>query len=325
MIQPAKLSQGSGMRVIAPARSLALLSEETQNNANKRITEIGLTLSFGEHVRERDAFISSSIQSRVADIHAGFLDPSVQYLSTVIGGYNSNQLLSYLDYDLIRTHPKIFCGYSDITALSNAIYAKTGLITYSGPHYANFGDLMGFDYSLEYLKKCLFTDESFEVLPSPHWNNDEWWIDQRRRIDIPNVGFITIQPGEATGTVVGGNLRTFHYLAGTEYCPSLENSILFIEEDLCEDILHFDSHLTAISQLPNFNGVKGIIIGRFQPQSNVTIETLKLVIANNSQLQNIPIIYGVDFGHTEPKITFPIGGTCSMVASDKPTLYFEKH
>ncbi|MCJ7436116.1 MAG: LD-carboxypeptidase [Anaerolineales bacterium] len=86
-----------------------------------------------------DAFDSSPITSRVADIHAAFADPKVKGILTAIGGYNSNQLLRYLDYDLIRANPQILCVFSDITALGTAIYARTGMISYSGPHFSTFG------------------------------------------------------------------------------------------------------------------------------------------------------------------------------------------
>lgn len=136
---PPKLKKGDEIRVIAPARSLALISEETRSIANQRLEALGFHLSFGKHVEVCDEFNSSSIKSRIDDIHAAFADDSVKAILTVIGGFNSNQLLAYLDWQLIQNHPKIFCGYSDITALANAIFAKTGLVTYSGPHYSSFG------------------------------------------------------------------------------------------------------------------------------------------------------------------------------------------
>lgn len=162
---PAKLKSGDGVRVLAPAYSLAVpwITEELKNIAIKRFQELGLNLSFSEHVNELDDFESSSIESRVSDLHQAFADKSVKFIQTVVGGFNSNQLLRYLDYDLIKKNPKIICGESDITALTNAIYVKTGLVTYCGPSFFSFGDKMGFDYSLDYFKKCLLSDQVFEV------------------------------------------------------------------------------------------------------------------------------------------------------------------
>src|SRR3989339_1864763 len=149
-----KLKSGDEVRIIAPSRSMAILSEEIKNIANRRFEELGLKLSLGKHVNESDEFNSSLIKSRVDDLHEAFSDKNVKAIITVIGGFNSNQLLRYIDWDLIKNNPKIFCGYSDITALNNSIYAKTGLVTYSGPHYSSFGQELYFDYTLEYFKKC---------------------------------------------------------------------------------------------------------------------------------------------------------------------------
>lgn len=95
--------------------------------------ELDFKLSFSEHYFENDIFDSAPIASRVADLEAAFADESVDAILTTIGGFNCNELLPYLDFDLITRHPKIFCGYSDTTALLNAIYAKTGMQTYMGP------------------------------------------------------------------------------------------------------------------------------------------------------------------------------------------------
>ena len=128
-----------------------------QKIATERLEELGLKVTFGKHVMEADPdYMCASIDARVEDLNEAFRDKNVKAILTVIGGFNSNQLLDYIDYDAIKENPKIFCGFSDITALSNAIHAKTGLVTYSGVHYSSFGMLKGFEYSLEYFKKMFF-------------------------------------------------------------------------------------------------------------------------------------------------------------------------
>jgi len=272
---PSKLKQGDVVRVIAPSRSLQLIGEETKRIANERFDEMGLTLSFGKHVSETDDFASSSIESRIEDLHDAFSDKSVKAILTVIGGFNSNQLFRYIDWNLIRMNPKIFCGYSDITALNNAIYAKTGLVTYSGPHYSTFGQKLHFDYSLEYFNKCLLSDEQFEVKSSKEWTDDPWYLEQDKREPILNNGFYIIHEGKAEGTIIGANLCTFNLLHGTEYMPSPENSILFIEDDY-ESVPHtFDRDLQSLIHQPGFEEVEGIVIGRFQKTSKMTNDLLK--------------------------------------------------
>lgn len=313
-IIPEKLKKGDEARIIAPSRSMALLSEETKQIANARFSDLGLKLTFGEYIEEADDFMSSSIESRVEDLHRAFADKNVKAILTVIGGFNGNQLLRYLDWDLIRKNPKIFCGFSDITALNNAIFAKTGLVNYSGPHYSTFGQKLYFDYTLDYFQKCLFINEPIEVLPSQKWSDDPWYKDQESRNLINNDGFWLVNQGNADGTILGANLCTFNLLQGTEYMPNLENSILFIEDDY-ESLAHtFDRDLQSLIHQPGFDKVKGIVIGRFQKASQVDKDKLEKIIKSKKELSKIPVIANVDFGHTDPRITFPIGGSVVISA-----------
>ena len=321
-IYPQKLKFGDGIRIIAPSRSLSIISESLQTSANKRFEDLGLKLSFSKHATEIDDFNSSSIQSRVEDLHEAFRDSDVKAILTVIGGFNSNQLLKYLDWDLIQKSPKIFCGYSDITILNNAIFAKTGLITYYGPHYSTFAQELYFDYTLEYFKKCLMSEDVFQIFPSAQWSDDRWFADQKNRQLIDNTGWLVINKGEAQGTIIGGNLCTFNLLQGTEYFPDFKDAVLFIEDD-AESLPHaFDRDLQSLIHLPNFESVKGVVIGRFQNASNMTKEKLVQIVKTKKELNNIPVISGVDFGHTDPKITFPIGGEV-RIATDSETAKIE--
>lgn len=134
-----KLKKGDHIRVVSPSSSIERIGGFEANLAAKeKLEELGFKLSFSEHYFENDIFYSAPIASRVADLEAAFADESVDAILTTIGGFNSNELLPYLDFDLIARHPKIFCGYSDTTALLNAIYAKTGMQTYMGPAYSSF-------------------------------------------------------------------------------------------------------------------------------------------------------------------------------------------
>ena len=325
-IYPAKLAPGDEARVVAPSHSLAVISEELRRIANKRFAGLGLKLSFGKHTEEKDDFASSSIQSRVEDFHDAFRDKNIKAVIAVLGGFNSNQLLRYLDWNLIKNNPKVFCGYSDITALNNAILAKTGLVSYSGPHYSSFGQGFYFDYTLEYFKKCLFFDVSFETTPSEKWSDDLWYENQKERDLVDNDGFLVINEGEASGAIIGANLCTFNLLQGTEYFPSLDNSILFIEDDY-ESLPHtFDRDLQSLIHLPNFKDVRGVVIGRFQKASKTTNEILTQIVKSKKELDNLPVIANADFGHTDPKITFPVGGEANIVANQKcPKIEFIRH
>ncbi|MEI6856297.1 LD-carboxypeptidase [Psychrilyobacter sp.] len=199
-----KLRCNDEIRIIAPARSLKLIGEETRIFANRCLAELGLKVTFSKNCEASDDFMSSSIEERIADLHEAFSDKNVKCILTVIGGYNSNQLLKYIDYDLIKNNPKILCGYSDITALSNAIYTKTGLVTYSEPHYSTFGMKKGFDYTLEYFKRCLFSKDEYKIDPSKMWSDDLWFLNQEVRIFNKNNGYKSLGKGRAEGKIIGG-------------------------------------------------------------------------------------------------------------------------
>jgi muramoyltetrapeptide carboxypeptidase len=181
VIYPNKLSPGDEVRIIAPSRSLKVVSEANRAIATDMLGKLNLKLTFGKHVDECDLMFSSSINSRVKDLHDAFKDPNVKAIMSVLGGYNSNQLLDAIDYKLIQQNPKIFCGFSDITALGNAIFHKTGLVTYSGVHYSSFGMQQGFEYSYDHFKKILFEDNPILLNPSSEWADDAWYLDQINR------------------------------------------------------------------------------------------------------------------------------------------------
>jgi len=323
---PDKLKYGDEIRVISPSRSLSIIGEETRRVAGERFAELGLKLSFGKHVEEIDDFNSSSVASRLEDLHEAFADTNVKGILTVIGGFNSNQLLTGIDWELLQANPKVFCGFSDITALNNSILAKTGLVTYSGTHYSNFGMKNYFDYALEHFRKAVMSDEPIAVQPSKEWTDDLWFLDQENRKPIPNEGWLVIQEGQAQGSIRGGNLCTFNLLQGTEYMPDLYNTILFIEDD--EESLphHFDRDLVSLIQQPNFSGVKAIVIGRFQNASKMTNDLLRQMIKSKTELKDLPIIANVDFGHTNPLITYPVGGEVLVnVEKLQPSIVITKH
>lgn len=316
---PEKLKAGDEIRVIAPALSLSIVSKNNTNYAIQTLESLGLTVTFGRNVYEKDIFSSSSIQSRLDDLHNAFQDKNVKGILAVIGGSNSNQLIKYLDYDLIQKNPKIFCGFSDITALQNAIFHKTGLVTYSGPQFSSFGMKKGLDYTLDFFKNTFFKKlTSITLTPSNSWSDDPWFLDQENRVFYDNEGFWIIHPGKASGTIIGGNICTFQLLHGTNYMPSLEDTIVFIEADSITQghcVEEFDRDLQSLIHQPNFNKVNALVIGRFEKKFGMNLEKLKLIVDSKKELKKMPIIANVDFGHTMPMITFPIGGTCEIYAN----------
>ena len=323
---PPRLRAGDTVRVVAPACSRAMVSEHDHSAVTEaRFAGLGLRLTYGEHVDERDDFDSSSIASRVADLHAAFADPDVAAVLTVIGGFNSNELLPYLDWDLIAANPKVLCGFSDITALQNAILARTGLVTYSGPHWSSFGMRDHFEQTMAWFVQAVFTDEPINLSPAASWTDDRWFLDQDDRQVQANEGWWALQPGAATGRVVGGNLCTLNLLQGTSSMPSLDGAVLMLEDDFESDPATFARDLTSLLQLPDAAGVRGLVVGRFQRASGMTRRLLEQIVARQSPLAGLPVLAGVDFGHTQPLATLPIGGQVALTVGDTSALVLTEH
>ena len=317
---PEKLKTGDEVRVIAPSRSMALLGEDCKKIATERLEKLGLKVTFGKYVMETDPdYFAATAEHRVEDLNEAFRDKNVKAILTVIGGFNSNTLLDHIDYEAIKQNPKIFCGFSDITALSNTIYAKTGLVTYSGPHYSSFGMLKGFEYTLEYFKKMFFQADEFEVKASSEWSDDAWFMDQENRTFEKHDGMFIINEGEAEGDIVGGNLCTLNLLQATPYMPSIENKILFLEDDnLSGDIffMEFDRNLQSLMHMPEFKTVRGIVLGRAEIASCMTAQKWTKLIKSKPELAHIPVIGNANFGHTTPIMTFPVGGHVKLIAKN---------
>lgn len=314
-IIPQKLQKGDKVMVVASSRGLKLISQETRDIAIERFREMGLTVEFAPNTNDENFDIvgSTSIEKRVEDLMYAFKDKSVKAIFTVIGGFNVNQIISHLDYEVIKENPKIISGFSDITALLGAINAKTGLEVYYGPHFSSLGMKKGCEYTLDYLKKILFSDDKINIEPAQEWSDDTWFLDQENRDFISNEGYWIIHNGDAKGKIIGGNLCTFNLLLGTKYRPSFdEDTILFIEDDEMTYTQEFDRDLQALCYQEDFKNVKALIIGRFQKKSAITREKLEFIINNKPELKNIPVIANVDFGHTTPIMTIPLGGYAEL-------------
>ena len=317
-IFPNKLQQGDIICVIAPASSVAAFKPKSIiKKAVSRLTALGFKTSFGKNIYEKDMLDSSSVASRVADLHAAFKDKKVAGVLCARGGFNSNDLLPYIDWELIKQNPKPLIGYSDITVLANALYAKTGVVTYSGPSFSSLGadeDTKGImQYTTEYFTKCLSSEKPFEMGNSKNYN-------ERKVPARKNIGVSVLQDGIVEGTIIGGNLCSLNLLQGTGYMPSLKDVILFIEEDDFGGILtplEFGRNLESLLQLKDADTIKGIVFGRFQKGAGMTIAKMKHILKEKKISKRIPILYNADFGHTAPMFTFPIGGTVRIEAKGK--------
>ena len=304
-----KLQKGMHIRVLSPSSSIERVGGfEANRDAKEKLEELGFSVSYSKHYFENDILGSASIQSRVEDLHEAFLNSTVDVILATIGGFNSNELLPYLDYELIAKNQKIICGYSDTTAILNAIYAKTGMLTYMGPSYTSFKMKELQEYQTASWLKAL-SHTHYELTPSEKWGSNAWYLPDATLTFQPTKWKV-YNHGKATATAIGGNLSTFSLLRGTPYTPKPEEYIFFIEKSEDGDYFEFDRNLAALLQA--YPNPKAVLIGRFPKECRMTEELLLYILDKYPVLKQIPVMYDLDFAHTQPLFTITIGAKVTV-------------
>ena len=320
---PNKLKKGNSIRIIAPSESLSpKLTNELRKRGVKRLESLGLVVSFGKYIDENDVFDSASVEQRLEDLYDAFEDPNVQAVLAANGGSSANQLLKLIDYDRIKNNPKIFCGLSDLTELSSALYAKTGLVTYYGPHFSMMAASKVIDLSLKSMKNIFFTQDKIELKASEYYLNSRWDDEV-----IVNNGFWTINEGEAEGICFGGNLMTLNFLMGNQFFPELKDCILYLEENHIVDYKGVQKEIREVLNHPVHKEIRGVVVGRFQKETGMSRELLTSMIKSMKELEDVPVIANVDISHTAPIFSIPFGGKMQMKAegNDKVRLFVVQH
>jgi muramoyltetrapeptide carboxypeptidase len=273
----------------------------------------GFVIKEAEQVRNRIGHTAGSIEDRINSIHAFIKDEEVDILMSYWGGANTNQILPYIDYELIKSSPKPIIGFSDTSALLLAINKKSGIKTYMGPAGITFDKPDPFDYTFDYFSRTV-TNKNSEVIvkDSEKYADDLYFLreDSDHRILKENHGRKVYNHGKAEGKIIASNLQTLLVLMGTDYFPNLENTVLFLEEaeDLSPSMYH--RFLTHLSQAVNLNALSAICIGRLSEANGFREnDSEEMIYDDIFSVLDIPIIYNLDFGHTDPMFTIPIGGT----------------
>ena len=320
---PPRLKTGDLVRVVAPAHGFSpSFTDKMKDRAEKRLGELGLRVSYGKYVYERNGFDTTTVEKRLEDLHDAYADSQVKCIIPAMGGSSANQLLKHIDYELIKKNPKILCGLSDITALADALYAETGVVTYYGPHFTMLGASKLIDYSLEHIKKTFFSDDAISLQPSEHYSDSAW----DSQIIVNEDGFWPVNTGEAEAKCIGGNLLTINFLLGSKFMPDMRNTIIFLEANKVIDHKDVQNTLQSILNQPGSDKIKGLIVGRFQKKTGMTRDLFTQMIKTKKELDAIPVVGNVDFGHTVPMLTFPIGGKVKLkVMEDKATIEIIEH
>lgn len=312
LIRPRALKPGDTVGIVSPASQVS--EPERLAMAQQTVDTLGLKAKWGKNVRAKHPYGAASIAERVEDLHAMFSDPEVKAIFCVRGGYSSGQLLNQLDYKLIARNPKIFAGFSDITALHLAIHKMTGLVTLHGPvllsHFT--------PYTMECFKRALFNTAPLGQLTNP---ND---TDSRKF----NHSSQTIASGKARGRLIGGNLTLISTTMGTPFEIETKDRIFFTE-DVEEEPYRIDRMLTQLRLAGKLTQSAGIVFGECKgcrlKEKDPASWSVPLENVLNLELGNlkIPAFSGLTIGHTDNQLTLPIGVMATLDA-DRRELVIEE-
>jgi len=304
------------IRIIAPSRSWSSKYRRVYERAKERLESLGYTISYGQNVNEIFHLETATRQQRADDFNAAYADKNVTIVMALAGGWSANEILPLIDWGLVGSNPKPFIGFSDITVLLNAIYAKTGQRGYLGPNFSTFGRMLEWKYTLKAFNSVM-NNTSTTLKRSEYWGVQG----VKKRTTPP---WKVLQVGEADAVLIGGNLGTFYLLQGTEYQPRFDTPFIYALEDDDEagsyTAKELSRRLESLLQIPGFRqNLRGLVIGRFQPNSEMTPKTLNSVILSKN-LGDIPIVTNIDFGHTLPIVTLPVGGKIRLKASARVSI-----
>jgi len=336
--KPVRLSFGDTIGIVSPSSNLAALAPHRIRQAVVNLEKMGFKVKLGKHVYDNSGYTAGTAQNRAEDLNQMFADPEVKAIICAIGGFHSNQILSFLDWNLIKKNPKIFLGFSDISVLHFALQTKTNLVTFYGPAVmTQFGESFGVDqYTLEFWQKALMQAEPVGFIkPSDKWT-DEFlnWFNQedikRNRSYKTNNGWLWLKEGQVEGEIMGGCLTSIMHLRGTDFWPDFSGKILFWEISesssnpaVGEMVEKIDSYLTDLKLSGVLQKIKGMIVGRPKGYTEEQNKKLQEIIKEQTKEFNYPILFNVDIGHTDPIITVPLGVRIKL-DSEKNVFSFEE-
>lgn len=321
LIKPDILKRGDTIGLVSTSSPMAGLLAHRVKAAVKMLKELGFKVKIGKNALKVNGYVAGTGKERAEDVNIFFRDNEVKAIISFIGGNHSNQILEYLDFELIKNNPKILMGYSDTTVLELAILAQTGLVTFYGPSALNqFAENPKMlSYTEEYFRKAVMNNQPIgKISSSLKWTDEilDWFKkdDQKRaRRMKKNNGWQWLSEGRAEGPILGGCISSIGHIRGTKFWPDFSNVIFFWEipegENFfeSESLANVDLYLADLKNSGILSQIKGMIIGRpFRYNKKQTEELIK-IIKTYTKDYKFPVLFGVDVGHTDPMITLPQG------------------
>ena len=295
MIIANKIKPGDTIGVVAPSNPIIGDNIEELKKAKKILEKDGFKVIFSKNIFSNTNRYTATAKEKAEDINEMFKNKEVKMIWCAKGGNNSNSVFEYLDYEAIKENPKIICGYSDITSLTNIIHEKTGLVTFSGTNFKTIAtDETNYSYE-EAIKR--FVKGSLEI-------------------GKEKTGYKTIKEGTAEGELVGGNLFLTRGMVCGKYSISFKNKILFLEELGIEtEPAVINNFLYYMKQNGVLDEIKGLWLGNYEHESKITIEEIVQEVLGDEY--DFPIIKSNNFGHCETKTVIPIGTKARIDTNEK--------
>lgn len=292
---PPKLKVGDTIGVVAPSSPIVGDNISELSGAKEIVERSGFKVKYSKNIFSNTNVYSATAREKAEDINAMFADKEVKMIWCAKGGNNSNSTFEYLDYELIKKNPKIICGYSDITSITNIITEKTGLVTFSGINFKTIAtDETDFGYRQALIR---FVDGSLEFGPE-------------------NEEYVKIQEGKEEGELIGGNLSLTRGMVTGKYSVDFRDKILFLEELGFEtDPATASNSLYFMKQNGVFDKIKGLWIGNYEHESGISLE--KIIMDVLEDKYKFPIIKSNNFGHIERKTVIPIGTKAEINTEEK--------
>jgi muramoyltetrapeptide carboxypeptidase len=307
LVRPPLLREGSTIALVAPASGV---SRGDALDAAATLRNLGFNVKMGEYLTKDYGYLAARDKERAEEFMKFVHDPEVNCIMAVRGGYGVMRILPLLDFDAIRANPKVIIGYSDITALVNPIYQRSGLVAFHGPVATSTFD----KYTLDSFKRTLMTSA-----PAGEFNES----DEFRGTSFGDARAATIVPGKAQGRLVGGNLSLVTALMGTPYEIDTTGKILFLEE-IEEQPYRMDRMLMQLALGNKLQACAGVALGRFTkceaPARDGAFRlslSLEDVVRGILEPLKIPTVYGLAIGHVRSKLTVPVGAMATLDAEAK--------
>ena len=278
LVKPHRLKAGEEVGIIAPAGPV--IPSELQAGIDL-LESLGYKINMAPHVYDTQEYLAGDDDVRLKDFHDMFRNNRVKAVFCARGGYGTLRFLDRIEFDLIRRHPKIIVGYSDVTALLIALYQKAGLLTFHGPMVKEFSKNK---------------DQNLKTLLN--------LIGSEKRMTFDFTREKSLRSGQATGTLLGGNLSLICHLVGTPYMPSLKGALLFIEER-GEPLYRIDRMLTHLRLSHQLDGLSGLIAGTFEGCGDP--ESIERILLDTVSDRDIPVASGIPLGHGPENMTLPLG------------------